>query len=74
MSAISLRLIDSEKPENESVIYMNQEDVLQLANVLQQYSFIALEFDTKRRIEAWKMRQGSNTAASTNSKVEDKEE
>ncbi len=54
-SSLSLRLLDlpdSAKP----VAYLSIEEALNLANILQNYAFHAVEHDTKRRLEAWKMR------------------
>jgi len=55
-SSLSIRLNDLPDP-SKPVVYLSIEESAALANVLLQLSFFAQEHDSKRRIEAWKIRQ-----------------
>ncbi|GEM_PF-5756817 len=54
-SSMSIRLNDL--PDiSKPVVYLSIEEAVNVANVLMHLAFMATEHDSKRRIEAWKMR------------------
>lgn len=64
-SSLSIKFIDLPDP-SKPVGYLDIEDALNVANVIQHLAFFAQEHDSKRRIEAWKIRN-ENEASNTTS-------
>ena len=54
-SSLSIRLNDLPDP-TKSVVYLSIEEAVNVANVLTHLAFMATEHDSKRRIDAWKLR------------------
>ncbi|MBI5035734.1 hypothetical protein HZC09_00170 [Candidatus Micrarchaeota archaeon] len=62
-SSLSVRLNDL-PDASKPVVYLSIEEATNVANVLTHLAFMATEHDSKRRIEAWKMRSENLKQAS----------